>query len=134
VKKIVVAIISLFTLFSILLVGLFINSNQNENESIKEQATEKAIKKDVREVVWDQLTSEQKGQIKGTWKDGIVSKITMNEDAVLSIEGELVTGQFIGGKEVYMIDFPTKSLSVPNNMLVVADIDTFDLIGLAPVD
>jgi hypothetical protein len=33
------------------------------------------------------------------------------------------------GKAVYLLDFPTTDLSVPNNMIVYADKDTFEFIG-----
>lgn len=38
------------------------------------------------------------------------------------------------GKEIYLIDFPTKSKSIPNNMIVYADVNTFDYIGNGLVD
>jgi len=38
------------------------------------------------------------------------------------------------GKEVYLIEFHTKSKSIPNNMIVYADINTFDYIGNGLVD
>ncbi|MDF0727119.1 hypothetical protein PY093_10380 [Cytobacillus sp. S13-E01] len=38
------------------------------------------------------------------------------------------------GKEVYLIDFPTKSESIPTNMIVYADVNTFNYIGNGLVD
>jgi len=123
----------LFILSACLLLGLFACSNQNKQANNNddqnvvannEQVNEEKNEKDVREVVWEQLSSEQKEWIDGTWKDGKVSKITLNENMITQIDDKSYEG-----KEVYLIDFPTKSKSIPNNMIVYADVNTFDYIG-----
>lgn len=128
--------IFLFILSSVLLIGLLACSNQgedkvvtNEEQGIEKQINEETSKKDVREVVWEQLSSEQKERINGTWKDGKVSKTTLNESMMSEVEDKSYAG-----KEVYLIDFPTKSKSIPNNMIVYADVNTFDYIGIGLVD
>jgi len=45
-----------------------------------------------------------------------------------------VDGKTYEGKVVYLLDFPTKSKSSPNNMIAYADINTFDYIGNGLVD
>lgn len=128
--------IFLFILSSVLLIGLLACSNQgedkvvtNEEQGMEKQINEETSKKDVREVVWEQLSSEQKERINGTWKDGKVSKTTLNESMMSEVEDKSYAG-----KEVYLIDFPTKSKSIPNNMIVYADVNTFDYIGIGLVD
>lgn len=128
--------IFLFILSSVLLIGLLACSNQgedkvvtNEEQGMEKQINEETSKKDVREVVWEQLSSEQKERINGTWKDGKVSKTTLNESMMSEVEDKSYAG-----KEVYLIDFPTKSKSIPNNMIVYADVNTFDCIGIGLVD
>jgi hypothetical protein len=117
--------------------GLIACSNQNgrvsnNDQSVvnsNEQANNVVKKGDVREIVWKQLSTEQKLSIDGTWKDGKVSKITLNESMMTQVDDKSYKG-----KGVYLIDFPTKSKSIPNNMIVYADKDTFDYIGNGLVD
>jgi hypothetical protein len=117
-----------FSLF--LLIGLFACSNQNEQASnsddpktdnIQKQDT---IKKDVREVIWGQLSLQQKERIDGTWKEGKVSKVTLNKDMMSQVKDKSYEG-----KEVYMISFPTDEKSEPNIMTVYANVNTFNYIG-----
>ena len=129
--------ITLFILSAVLFLGLIACSNQNEQGSNNDQnfvnsnEQDKKVPKndDVREIIWKQLSSEQKDWIDGTWKDGKVSKITLNENLVTGLDNKSYEG-----KEVYLIDFPTKGKSIPNNMIVYADVNTFDYIGNGLVD
>ncbi|WP_400247671.1 hypothetical protein AB3U99_11355 [Niallia sp. JL1B1071] len=121
-------------------------AEQIENEKEKEKRTEwlnqldgmvdillqdEKVKKkgDAREMVWKQLSVEQKLWINGTWEDGKISKITLTENMMSQIDDKSYEG-----KEVYLLDFPTKSKSIPNNMIVYADINTFAYIGDGLVD
>lgn len=101
------------------------NSDGQKTDNIQEQDTNK---KDVREVVWGQLSSQQKERINGTWKDVKVSKVTLNKDMLSQVKDKSY-----GGKEVYMISFPTDEKSEPNIMTVYADVNTFNYIGDALV-
>lgn len=130
-KKITISILS-----AVLLLGLIACSNQSvqdkNNQSVvnSNEQNNKVVKKDdVREIVWKQLSSEQIELIDGTWTDGKVSKITLNENMMTQVDDKSYKG-----KEVYLIDFPTKSKSIPNNMIVYADTNTFDYIGNGLVD
>lgn len=119
------------------MLGLIACSNQTdqvENNDQKvvnsnEQDKKIHVNKDVREVVWGQLSSEQKERIDGTWEFGKVSKIILNEDMM-----SLINDKTYDGKEVYLIDFPTKNKFIPNNMIVYADLKTFDYIGSGLVE
>lgn len=122
----------LIILSAILLIaaGLFYYSNHIEEKVVnneKQSAGEEAAKKDVREVVWEQLPAGQKERIDGTWKDGKVSKVTLNENSMMS---PTVDKSYIG-KEVYLVEFPTKDI---NGIPVYVDMNTFDIIGYGLVD
>lgn len=125
----------LFIISTCHLLGLFACSNQNKQAddqkivSINEQVNEEKNKKDVRQVVWEQLSLEQKELIDCTWKNGKVSKITLNDNMMTQVEAKSYVG-----KEVYLIDFPTKNKSIPNNIIIYADLITFDYIGNGLVD
>ncbi|APH04964.1 hypothetical protein [Bacillus weihaiensis] len=122
---------------AVFMLGLIACSNQTdqvENNDQKvvnsnEQDKKIHVNKDVREVVWGQLSSEQKERIDGTWEFGKVSKIILNEDMM-----SLINDKTYDGKEVYLIDFPTKNKFIPNNMIVYADLKTFDYIGSGLVE
>jgi len=129
--------ITLSILLAVLLLGLIACSNQtdqvgNNDEKVvnsNEQDKKINVDKDVREVVWGQLSSEQKERIDGTWEFGKVSKIILNEDMM-----SLINDKTYDGEEVYLIDFPTKNKFIPNNMIVYADLKTFDYIGSGLVE
>ncbi|XQY90011.1 hypothetical protein ACNRWW_10650 [Metabacillus sp. HB246100] len=122
---------------AVFMLGLIACSNQTdqvENNDQKvvnsnEQDKKIHVNKDVREVVWGQLSSEQKERIDGTWEFGKVSKIILNEDMM-----SLINDKTYDGKEVYLIDFPTKNKFIPNNMIVYAELKTFDYIGSGLVE
>lgn len=84
--------------------------------------------KDVREKVWEQLKENDKERINGTWKDGKVSKVTLNKDMLSQVKDKSYEG-----KEVYLISFPTDEKSEPNIMTVYADVNTYNFIGYALV-
>ena len=126
---------TLFAFSVFLLLGLFGCSNENGQASTDNDKAnpntqaQSSNKKDVREVVWGQLSAQQKDNINGTWKDGKISKVTLNKDMM-----RLVKDKSYEGKEVFLIAFPTEGNSEPNNMIVYADRNTFNYIGNGLVD
>ena len=123
-----ILIIIFATILVILVVGglLLYFSNQDGQ---KQTNSQQVSQKDTRELIWEKLPSEQKERVNGTWVDGKLSKITLDKNAIGWIDDKSYEG-----KEVYLVDFPTKNTGIPNNMLIYADIDTFEYIGNAPVD
>lgn len=124
-------------LLAVLLLGLVACSNQKSSEEVQKTNTttevskdnnENTAKKDVRENVWEELKENDKERINGTWKDGKVSKVTLNKDMLSEVKDKSYEG-----KEVYLINFPTKDNFEPNVIAVYADADTFDIIGYALV-
>ncbi|MGY0372270.1 hypothetical protein [Clostridium sp. JNZ J1-5] len=87
-----------------------------------------AGERDVREIAYNQLTSKDKERVVGTWRDSKLSKTTLKESM-----GNIYDKSYIG-KEVYLVDFPRKSESKLNNMIVYISIDNYKLIGHGHVD
>lgn len=58
------------------------------------------------------ITTKEQKTIAVTWQDSKLSKITLEEGM-----GTINDKSYIG-KEVYLVDFETKSQSVPDNMIV----------------
>jgi len=83
---------------------------------------------DIREIAFNQLTPENKARISGTWESGTLSTIMLQGCMDTSV------AYYFIGKEVYMIDFPTKDISVPNNMIVYLNMINNKLIGFGIVD
>ncbi|WP_018931363.1 hypothetical protein [Gracilibacillus lacisalsi] len=128
--------ISLFVLSTILLFGLFACSNSqyandyaNQHMGKHNKQSSKTNIVEVKKTVWSQLSAEQKEWVNGTWEDGNVSKITLNQNMIIHLDD-----QSYQGEEVYLIDYPTKNTGMPNNMIVYADLETLDYIGNGLVD
>lgn len=127
-KKNIIIILSAVIALTVVGLGLLYYSNQaKEKAASNEQQsnTETPAKKDVREVVWGQLSERQKDEIVGTWEDGEAAKTTLNEGSVISVVGD----KSYAGQEVYLISFPSKLNYTIGNVMVYADVNTFDIIG-----
>ncbi len=121
--------------FAVLLTGqLACSSQQDANIPITKtvdptaQTGQATAEQDVRKDVWDQLAKEDRARIKGTWKEGTVLKRTLTENMGFYLDKSYL------GKEVYLVDFPTKSKAMPNNMILFAAPDNHKLIGYGYVD
>lgn len=125
-KRIILMITSL--LFILVLFTACSSSKEKSSVNSEEQISITAQGKDVRETAFNQLTQNDRKRIAGTWKDGKLSKVTLKEGM-----GSISDKSYIG-KEVYLIDFPTKSISKPNNMIVYLGADSNKLIGYGYVD
>ena len=124
--------------FATLVLALVVSgcSNQEESNSVKctptsdvtlkEQSNKTA--RDVREVVWDQLTSESKERVEGNWQASNSNKMTLTESMGIINDKSYI------GKEVYLVDFQTKGISIPNNMIVYASLDDYKIVGYGYVD
>ena len=127
--------IILLCIFSVLtLVGIgctnqseAVVNNQQTNADVKEHS----VNEDERKIVWDQLPSNQKEFIDGTWEDGTISKVKLTESMFVKQSDEVNT---YVGDEVYAVEFPTKSTSSTNNVIVYADIESLKYIGNGLVD
>ncbi|AGX44385.1 putative cell wall binding repeat protein [Clostridium saccharobutylicum] len=83
---------------------------------------------DVREIAYNQLTSKEKKSIKGTWKDGTITKMTLQESM-----GNISDKSYVG-KEVYSISFPMNVKFIPNEICVLVGIDSYKIIGYGYLD
>jgi hypothetical protein len=95
----------------------------NLNDTFK-----KGLILDVRQVVWEQLTSKDKERVEGNWQASISNKMILTESMGIINDKSYI------GKEVYLIDFQTKSISVPNNIIVYASLDNYKIVGYGYVD
>ena len=124
-KKIALMI---FAVLILVAVGSFFYLNRNQGEAMnsnRQVVIEKPTKKDVREVVWNQLSSEQKELVGGSWQDGVVSRVTLQGLMMIGVEDKSYEDQ-----EVYMISFDNGL----NGVLALVDISSLAVIGFAPVD
>ncbi|HRN90060.1 MAG TPA: hypothetical protein PK543_00015 [Candidatus Saccharibacteria bacterium] len=127
-KKNSIIILSVVVLLVLLGSGFLYYSNQAGEKATKgeeQNKTETPAKKDVREVVWEQMSARQKDEIIGTWDSGKVSKITWSEGAVMTAT---VSKSYVG-QEVYVINFPSKLNATIGDVVVFADLNTFNIIG-----
>lgn len=117
-------------ILSVLFVGFSTYSTQVKlNSAAKKQSASKTIQRqDIRKIAYNQLASEDKERIAGTWQNSKFSKITLREGM-----GNINDKSYVG-LEVYLIDFPTKSKSLPNNMIVYIEMHNYKLIGYGYVD
>lgn len=99
--------------------------NEKEKENNVEQG-QVVTNEDVREKVWEQLSQSQKENIRGTWKDAKIQKITLKSGM-----GKIEKVEYIG-KEVYIVEFP-KNESI-NGLLVYADVSENEIIGFGYSD
>lgn len=125
-KNIILPIVSL-VISLVLITGCSAVKNTNVISN-KEQANFTVKEQDIRELAYTQLTSGNKERIAGTWKDSKLSKITLREGM-----GNITDKSYMG-KEVYLVDFPTESNSIPNNMIVYLSIDSNKLLGYGFVE
>ena len=129
VKKNSVIILSVALVIVTIGVGLSLYFSDQSEKNTTSNNSGVVAQKDTRELIWEKLPSAQKERVNGTWQDSILSKVTLDKNAVAWIDDKSYEG-----KEVYLVDFPTKNMGVPNNMLIYADVDTYKYIGNAPVD
>ena len=122
-----------FTLFIISLtlsLGLVTGCSSTKTKVVnnKEQVSTSKEAQDIRETAYNQLSTKDKERIAGTWKDGKLSKVVLKEGM------GVVKDKTCIGKEVYSIDFPTKTNAMPNNMIVFFSTDSIKFIGYGLVD
>ncbi|WP_226669625.1 hypothetical protein [Metabacillus litoralis] len=94
-----------------------------DQQNVKEKNSDETLVLDVREDIWNQLTENHKKHIQGTWKDASYQKIILRETM-----GNITDKTFIG-KEVFILDFPSKDNPTLGGVTVYADLKTHKLIG-----
>lgn len=102
--------------------------DQTSTSNVAQDEQKNVVESDVREDVWNQLDDATKEQIKGTWEEGTVTK------TILAEKMGIITDKTFIGKEVYAVDFITKSLAIPNNRIYFASKDNHKIIGRGLVD
>ena len=94
---------------------------------IKECSDLIASEKDIREIAFNQLSSETKKKLKGTWQDSKISIKTLTG-------GARVHDESYWGKGVYYVDFTLDVNRTPNNIIVIMGMDNHKIIGYGLVD
>lgn len=125
-KKVILLITSLVLLSSIFIACS--SQNVSNSTNIADPTSSSETSTDIRQIAFDQLSSESKGRINGTWRDAKLSNITLSEHIGIINDKSYI------GKAVYLVDLPTKSKSMPNNMIFYISKDTHKLIGAGYVD
>lgn len=124
--------ITLLIISSLLALGLITGcstTKEKKNLTDKEQISTSTKEQDIREIAYNKLTSKDRERISGTWRDSSLSKIILKEEVMRDINDK----SYIS-KEVYLIDFTTKEIRRPNNMIVYLSIDTHKFLGYGVVD
>lgn len=105
-------------------------SNEKKEGEVKkvEQIKTVSAEVDIRRIAWEQLSTEDKKRIEGTWENSKVSKVILREDM-----GIIKDKSYIG-KEVYIIDFKTNEKRIPNNMIVYLSVDSKKLQGYGYIE
>jgi hypothetical protein len=116
--------INFFIIVLVFFIGLLSTSSSIKKESVSVIVNEQ----DIREIAFNQLSSKDKDRVLRSWENSKVSKITLKENM-----GNINDNSYIG-KEVYLIDIPTQSISIPNNMIVYVSMDNHKLLGYGYVE
>lgn len=83
---------------------------------------------DIRKLVYDQMDSKDRDRMREGWEEATVVSIVLTKGmAVLSDPA------FIG-KEVFLVDFKVKTMSIPDNMGFYASKSDGRIIGIGLVD
>lgn len=132
-KEIKLKKLNFFIIILVFFTILLITSSSIKKESVSVNINKQNIKqsakgKDVREITFNQLSPKDKNGVFGTWENSKLSKIILKENM-----GNINDKSYIG-KEVYIIDIPTRSISIPNNMIVYVSIDNHKLLGYGYVE
>ncbi len=86
------------------------------------------LKQKIRETVFNELTSQERQSVSGSWQDSEISKIIL-EDGM-----GIINDKSYIGKQVYLIDFPTKNEIKPNIITVFVDMNNYKIIGYGFMD
>lgn len=125
-KKSILIMIPLVVFIALL--TAFSNRNQLNKSTTKTVSNITIKQQDIREAVWNQMPSEDKELVQGTWQDSKVQKITLKKSM-----GTITDKTYIG-EEVYLVDFKIKSIGIPNNIGFFASINNHKIIGFGYTD
>ncbi len=111
-KKFMLIILSLVILLTLYSGGSYLNERAN-----------------IKKIVWEQLDSKTQEFIKGNWRSGSLSKVTLTESM-----GNVNDESYIG-KEVFIISYTTKRDNPTINTIgVFASLEDYKIIGFGNVD
>jgi len=122
-KKIIVICVIIFSL--ILGVSTFISITKSNNDD-----SEYVYQK----IAWGALDKSLKQEVNGSWKNGKVETVAMDNDFGIISLNKSIGGQInIKGKEMKVVSFHFKNEMKIGNIIVYIDPQTKKAVGIAPL-
>ncbi|XMB85582.1 hypothetical protein RJG79_09150 [Mycoplasmatota bacterium WC44] len=79
---------------------------------------------EILETVWEQLTYEQRSEIIGGWKSGIVEELIAENSNYYNIDND-----YMIGKEVLLVTYKSEKEPLSGNIKVLVDKESLEVIG-----
>lgn len=83
---------------------------------------------DIRKTVYDQMDPKDRNRMREGWEDARVTSIILTEGMAGMSDPSYI------GKEVFVVDFRVKTMSIPDNMIFFASKSDGRIIGIGLVD
>ena len=121
-KKIIVICIIIFSL--ILGISTFISITKSNNDNGKYV---------YQRIAWEALDKSLKQEVNGSWRNGKIETVTMDNDFTIISLDKSIGGQInIKGKEMKVVSFHCKNKMKFGNIIVYIDTQTNKAVGVAP--
>lgn len=83
---------------------------------------------DIRKTVYDQMDEKDRKRMREGWEDARVTSIILTEGMAVMSDPSYI------GKDVFVVDFRVKTMSIPDNMIFFASKSDGRIIGIGLVD
>lgn len=83
---------------------------------------------DIRKLVYDQMDSKDRDRMREGWEEATVVSIVLTKGMAALSDPAFI------GKEVFLVDFKVKTMSIPDNMVFYASKSDGRIIGIGLVD
>ena len=121
-KKIIVICIIIFSL--ILGISTFISITKSNNDNGKYV---------YQRIAWEALDKSLKQEVNGSWRNGKIETVTMDNDFTIISLDKSIGGQInIKGKEMKVVSFHSKNEMKIGNIIIYIDPQTKKAVGIAP--
>jgi len=121
-KKIIVICIIIFSL--ILGISTFISITKSNNDNGKYV---------YQRIAWEALDKSLKQEVNGSWRNGKIETVTMDNDFTIISLDKSIGGQInIKGKEMKVVSFRSKNEMKLGNIIIYIDPQTKKVVGIAP--
>jgi len=120
-KKIIVICIIIFSL--ILGISTFISITKSNNDNGKYV---------YQRIAWEALDKSLKQEVNGSWRNGKIETVTMDNDFTIISLDKSIGGQInIKGKEMKVVSFRSKNEMKLGNIIIYIDPQTKKVVGIA---